>query len=171
LANDEIDDLTTTITGNGGENVINLTQVNITSPSSNITITGTPNDTFIFRVAGDFNVGNGTIRAAGGVTPNHILWYFPNTSNIKSPNGSWDGTILALNSPIQLDNTPSGLGPIRGAIIASDDVNNNQPWVFSTVSGLDLNAAPFQTVPEPATLGVLSCVAAVALSRRRPRPA
>lgn len=144
---------TGTITGNGGENVIDLTQVNMTN--GNVLISGTPNDTFIFRVSGDFNVGNSTIRVAGGVTPEHVLWYFPNTSSIKSPNGSWDGTILALKSPIQFDNTPSGLGFVHGAIIASDDVNNNQNWVFSVVSGFDIDHHPFTNIPEPVSLSML----------------
>jgi len=141
---------TGSVTGNGGENVIDLTQVNMTNGT--FTLNGTANDYFIFRVSGQFNVGNSSIRVAGGVTPNHVLWYFPNTSTIKSPNGAWDGTILALNSPVSFDNTPSGLGFVNGAIIASDDVNNNQPWVFSVVSGFDINYTPFVPIPEPSTV-------------------
>ncbi len=154
------------VTGNGGENVIDLTQVNMTNGA--FTINGTANDTFIFRVSGNFNVGNSSIRVAGGVTPEHVLWYFPNTSTIKSPNGAWDGTILALSSPVQFDNTPSGLGPNRGAIIASDDVNDNQNWVFSVVSGFDLNYHPFTAVPEPATviLGAIGLTGLIWMSRR-----
>jgi choice-of-anchor A domain-containing protein/MYXO-CTERM domain-containing protein len=155
------------VTGNGGENVIDLTQVNMSNGA--FTINGTANDTFIFRVSGQFNVGNSTIRVTGGVTPEHVLWYFPNTSTIKSPNGAWDGTILALNSPIQFDNTPNGLGFVHGAIIASDDVNNNQNWVFSVVSGFDIDHHPFTNVPEPASLmlALVAIVAIGALRRRR----
>jgi choice-of-anchor A domain-containing protein len=108
----QITNSTGTITGNGGENVIDLTQVNMTN--GDVLISGTANDTFIFRIGGQFNVGNSTIRVAGGVTPEHVLWYFPNESTIKSPNGSWDGTILALNSGVQFDNTPGGLGFVHG---------------------------------------------------------
>ena len=152
----QITNSTGTITGNGGENVIDLTQVNMTN--GDVLISGTANDTFIFRVSGQFSVGNSTIRVAGGVTPEHVLWYFPNESTIKSPNGSWDGTILALNSGVQFDNTPSGSGFVHGAIIASDDVNNNQNWVFSVVSGFDIDYHPFTNVPEPAT-GALALLA------------
>jgi choice-of-anchor A domain-containing protein len=102
------------------------------------------------------------------VTPEHVLWYFPNTSTIKSPNGAWDGTILALNSPVQFDNTPNGLGFVHGAIIASDDVNNNQNWVFSVVSGFDIDQHPFRNVPEPAT-GLLLAVAMLGMMARRDR--
>ena len=154
------------VTGNGGENVIDLTQVNMSNGA--FTINGTANDTFIFRVSTQFNVGNSTIRVAGGVTPEHVLWYFPNTSTIKSPNGAWDGTILALNSPVQFDNTPNGLGFVHGAIIASDDVNNNQNWVFSVVSGFDIDHHPFTNVPEPAT-GLLLAVAMLGMMARRDR--
>jgi choice-of-anchor A domain-containing protein len=153
------------VTGNGGENVIDLTQVNMSSGA--FSINGTANDTFIFRVSGQFNVGNSTIRVTGGVTPEHVLWYFPNTTTLKSPNGSWDGTILALNSPVQFDNTPSGLGFVHGAIIATDDVNNNQNWVFSVVSGFDIDFHPFQNVPEPASWTlVLAAVSAIGLRKR-----
>ena len=131
------------------------TQVNMSNGA--FTINGTASDMFIFRVAGQFVVGNSSIRATGGVTPNHILWDITGTNQtVKSPNGAWDGTILALSSGVQFDNTPSGLGPNRGAVIAADDVNNNQNWVFSTVSGFDLNYTPFTPVPEPSSIVLLS---------------
>jgi choice-of-anchor A domain-containing protein len=156
---------TGTITGNGGENVIDLSQVNMTNGT--VLINGTANDTFIFRVSGDFNVGNSSLRVTGGVTPEHVLWYFPNTSSITSPNGAWDGTILALSSPVQFDNTPNCLGFVHGAIIASDDVNNNQNWVFSVISGFDIDYHPFRNVPEPASWGLaLLALGATVASRR-----
>jgi choice-of-anchor A domain-containing protein len=162
-----ITNTTGTITGTGGQNVYDLTSVNMTN--GNVLINGTANDTFIFRVSGDFNVGNSTIRVTGGVTPNHVLWYFPNTSSIKSPNGAWDGTILALNSGVSFDNTPNGLGPVRGAIIASDDANNNQNYVFTVVSGFDIVNEPFTPViPLPATAGgVAVAMAALIIGRLR----
>ena len=149
----QITNSTGIITGNGGENVINLTGVNMTNGT--VLINGTANDTFIFRVSGDFNVGNSSIRATGGVTPDHILWYFPFNQTIKSPNGAWDGTILALNSGVQFDNTPNGLaGPSNGEIIASDDQFGNQSYKFSVVSGFDINHDPFvpASVPEPSSV-------------------
>jgi choice-of-anchor A domain-containing protein len=136
--------------------------------NGDVLISGTANDTFIFRVSGQFSVGNSTIRVAGGVTPEHVLWYFPNTSTIKSPNGAWDGTILALNSPIQFDNTPNGLGFVHGAIIASDDVNDNQNWVFSVISGFDIDHHPFTNVPEPVACTLaLMAIGAIGCLRRR----
>jgi hypothetical protein len=131
-------------------------------------INGTASETFIFRVSGQFSVGNSSIRVTGGVTPEHVLWYLPAANNvIKSPNGAWDGTILALNSGVQFDNTPSGLGPNNGAIIAADDVNNNQNYTFTTVLGFDLNTHPFTNVPEPATLGALAMSGLLLIRRRR----
>ena len=41
-------------------------------------------------------------------------------------------------------------------MIAADDVNNNQNWVFSTVSGFDQNYTPFTPVPEPSSIVLLS---------------
>jgi hypothetical protein len=139
---------TPTISLNAGENVIDLTEVNMTN--ADVLISGGANDTVIFRVSGQFSVGNSSIRVSGGLTPNHVLWYFPTSnSTIKSPNGAWDGTILALSSSVSFDNTPSALGACRGAIIAADDVNNNQTWSVTAVSGFDLNTQPFTPVPEP----------------------
>jgi PEP-CTERM motif len=173
VSGNQITNTTGTITGNGpgSENVIDLTQVNMTNGT--VLINGTASEDFIFRVSGQFNVGNSSIRATGGVTPDHILWYISGTNQtVKSPNGAWDGTILALNSGVSFDNTPSGLGACRGADIAADDVNNNQPWVFSTVSGFDINYAPFTSppgVPEPSTfvLAGLGVCGAFVLRRMR----
>ena len=156
----QIINTTGVITGANAENVYDLSQVNMTNGT--VLISGSASQTFIFRVSGDFNVGNSSIRTVGGATPDHVFWYFPNTSNIKSPNGAWDGTILALNSGVQLDNTPSSLGPVRGRVIASDDAANNQNYVFSIVSGFDI-----VTVPEPGTLGLLALAGLSFIRRRR----
>ncbi len=173
VSGNQITNSTGTITGHAGENIIDLTQVNLTNGS--VLINGTATETFIFRVSGQFSVGNSTIRVTGGVLPEHVLWYFPNTSTIKSSNGSFDGTILALHSPVQFDNTPTGLGPIRGAVIATDDVNNNQNWVFSTVSGfdiVDIDGHSFVPVPEPGSIilaGIAGAGALLLIVRRRCR--
>jgi choice-of-anchor A domain-containing protein len=173
VSGNQITNSTGTITGHAGENVIDLTQVNMTNGS--VLIDGTATETFIFRVSGQFSVGNSTIRVTGGAMPEHVLWYFPNTSTIKSSNGSFDGTILALHSPVQFDNTPTGLGPIRGAVIATDDVNNNQNWVFSTVSGfdiVDIDGHSFVPVPEPGSMflaGIGGAGAFLMVRRRRGR--
>ena len=156
----QITNTTGTITGlgHGAENVVDLTQVNMTN--GHVLIGGHSDEWFIFRVSGNFSVGNSTIRVTGGLTPDHVLWYFPNTSTIKSPNGAWDGTILALNSGVSFDNTPDDLGPVNGAIIAADDMNNAKGWEFKIVSGFDLNYSPYepeqpQSVREPAGLFLL----------------
>jgi hypothetical protein len=78
---------------------------------------------------------------------------------------------FGVNSPVSFDNTPSSLGPVRGAIIASDDVNNNQPWVFSVVSGFDINYTPFTPIPEPSTvvLGAFGLASLAVWKLRRSR--
>jgi choice-of-anchor A domain-containing protein len=166
VAGNKILNGTGTINLSAGENVINLTDVSMTNGT--VLLNGGVNDTVIFRVSGEFSVGNSSIRVTGGLTPNHVLWYFPNSSTIKSPNGAWDGTILALSSSVSFDNTPSGLGANRGAIIAADDVNNNQTWSVTSVSGFDLVTQPFTTVPEPASALLLGA-AMGALGLMRPR--
>jgi hypothetical protein len=144
--------------GAGHENVIDLTQVNMTS--GNFTIDGTADETFIFRVAGDFKMTNDQMLLSGGVTPEHVLWFFPNsTSTIHTSNSTWNGTILALGDGVTFDNSkPTAF---NGAIIAADDKNANQPYVFSYVSGAQIDFHPFTEPDPPGTPDTVPAPAAV----------
>jgi hypothetical protein len=96
----------TTITGNGGLNVINING-NITLGSSNsLILQGSASDVFIVNVTGTLSInGSAQLTLAGGVTSNHILYNFTASSgSISSQVGNvWYGTILAPNLSYSLD--------------------------------------------------------------------
>jgi choice-of-anchor A domain-containing protein len=130
-------------TGNGGLNVVNLTQgMNL---SGIISIQGTSSDTFIFNVFNSLAAGNGgDIILSGGITPGQILWNYVGTSganisgNLSDP---WQGTVLAPNAQIAASGRT-----FTGALIADDKISITGNPVF--------NYAGFApaAVPEPAAL-------------------
>src|SRR5207249_2444454 len=67
----------TTITGNGGVNVINVGSIVLVKQV--LTLKGGPNDYFILNVPGDYSLGSSQVVLTGGVTGNHVLWNFPGT--------------------------------------------------------------------------------------------
>jgi choice-of-anchor A domain-containing protein len=154
-----------TFTGNGGVNVIGLTNgINMTNGSA-ITISGSANDVFIFDVSSQFVSNNGgSIVLTGGVTADDILWNYTGTSAAAFTGGSvgsnyWDGTVLAPYAQINLHDRS-----FNGAYISGQNI--------SITSNPAINFMPFtppSSVPEPATyattLGALLCV--VGLVRRR----
>src|SRR5438132_990412 len=103
----------TTITGNGGLNVIAVESVDIVKET--LTISGGPNDIFIFNVAGDFIFNGSQMVLSGGVMANHILWNFPTAGSdilFFKPVAVANGTFLApLRSYIQ------DHGQLNGAVI------------------------------------------------------
>jgi len=62
---------TTTINGNGGTNVIDLSGINLSNGA--LTLNGSASDVFIVNVAGSITSSNSNIAISGGVTPNHVL--------------------------------------------------------------------------------------------------
>ncbi|MCE9556360.1 MAG: ice-binding family protein [Planctomycetes bacterium] len=148
-ANQALTNITSSMTitgaGAGSMNVYDLTDVKLTN--NTVSITGTSTEVFIFRVSGDFSVGNSQIRVAGGVTPEHVLWDVTGTGNeVKSPNGGWDGTLLALGRQVNFDNTP-GSTPLHGQIIATDDATATSNIKYTIVSGLEMEYHPFTLLP------------------------
>jgi choice-of-anchor A domain-containing protein len=87
---------TTTLTGNGGLNVINVGSIVLMKKV--LTLSGGANDIFIINVSGDFSVGATQVVLAGGVTAGHVLWNFPGggtTVQVFKDSTSVSGTILA----------------------------------------------------------------------------
>jgi len=85
----------TTLTGNGGLNVINVGSIVLVKKV--LTLKGGPNDIFIINVSGDFSMGSSQVVLAGGVTAGHVLWNFPGTgTSVKVYKGvtSASGTFL-----------------------------------------------------------------------------
>ena len=111
----------TTITGNGGLNVIAVESVDIVKQT--LTISGGPNDIFIFNVAGDFIFNGSQMVLSGGVMANHILWNFPTAGSdilFFKPVAVANGTFLApLRSYIQ------DHGQLNGAVIAGGTIKTH----------------------------------------------
>jgi hypothetical protein len=119
----------TTITGNGGLNVISLAGLQ----NAPLTLSGTANDIFVFNVTGDFNT-NRTMTLTGGVLASHILFNLTGTSgNIFQTAGgnSLYGTFLATQggnfqfSNLHLDgaliNTAGNVQFVSGSYISKFD--------------------------------------------------
>lgn len=98
-----------TITGNGGENVIDVTgSQGIHLSGGTLTISGGPNDFFIIDVSGSqgMQLSGNTNIVLNGVAANQVLWYFPGSANnIVQTSGQSDteGIFLAPNGGIQIN--------------------------------------------------------------------
>ncbi len=96
----------TTVTGNGGLNVI---QVNGDIKSSLI-LNGTASDVFIVNVTGTLRLfGSSTLGLGGGVTPDHVLYNFTGAGgNITTHGNVLNGTLLGLNYNFSVDGVFNG---------------------------------------------------------------
>lgn len=155
---------TQTITGNGGLNVINVGSVS----SPTLTISGGPDDTFVFNVSGSFD--SNRVMTLVGVTAGQILWNFTGTGTVFSTSGGnvLYGTFLAtgagqrfqfssLNLTGQLINTGGHIQFVSNSKMAFD------PFVPPA-------EAPPPPVPEPSSLllfGLGLIALAVVLRRSR----
>lgn len=158
---------TTTITGNGGLNVINIT--NVSSPT--LTISGGPDDIFVFNVSGAFS--SNSRMTLVGVTASQILWNLTGTGTVFSTSGGnvLYGTFLATHSTARFQFSNLNL---TGALI-------NTGGHIQFVSGSSIPTfAPFivpeappppPEIPEPSTLTLLGTglVAFAGVVRRRLR--
>jgi hypothetical protein len=134
----------TTITGNGGQNVISVgSGAGIHLSGGALTLSGGPSDTFIFQVtSGNFQLsGNTDIVLTGGVTPNHVFWDFQGSGGQVQTSGDSDttGIFIAPSEPIQ----------INGGTHNSEFITGDQ---FSAQSNPVINQIP---VPEPSTTALL----------------
>ena len=146
---------TTTITGNGGLNVIDV--ANITN--AKLTLSGTANDFFLFNVSNAIST-NQPMTLSGGVSPSNILFNLTGTGTVavfQTSGGDVSfGTYLATNGgKFQFSNLN-----LTGRLI-------NVGGDVQFVSGSMIPA-----VPEPGTfaligIGAIALVCAVREPRRR----
>ena len=141
---------TTTISGNGGLNVIDVGSIQ----NAPLTISGGPSDRFIINVSGSFQTNQP--MTLSGVTASQVLFNFTGTSGHVLQTSGGDvlyGTFLATDGGqfqfSELD--------LTGALINTD--GNVQ-----FVSGSQLTYAPFSTIPEPATIVVWSLLGGLAIA-------
>lgn len=142
----------TTITGNGGLNVIDVTNIH----NAPLTLSGSASDYFIINVSGEFQT-NQAMTLAGGVAASQVLFNLTGTGTVLQTSGGDQlyGTFLATDggqfqfSELDLD----------GALIDTD--GNVQFVSGSKIGTFDPFTVP-SPVPEPSTLS-LFCVALVGL--------
>jgi choice-of-anchor A domain-containing protein len=162
----------TTITGNGGLNVIKINgDINL-GGSNSLTLSGGASDIFVVNVTGSLTInGSSNLGISGGVTAGHVLWEFigPNGGNLTTQVGNTVfGTILAPNYSYS-----NADGEINGAIIAGALGSNAQTGssAIKLLSGYTANFVPFGTVPEPSSVVLavvgFGTVGLVAWCRRR----
>ena len=148
----------TTITGNGGLNVIDING-NITN---SITLKGGASDIFVVNVTGSLTLTGATGLLLSGINADQVLYNFDGSSgNISAQVGNTlDGTLLAPKYTIT-----NGDGNYTGEIIASGNI--------SLLSGATVTADDFIGVssPEPGTMVLIgSGLIALALFARKRLP-
>ena len=142
-----------TITGSGGQNVIRVTN-DIHLSGGNLTLSGGPNDTFIFNIAGTMELsGNTNIILSGGVNPSQILFNFLGTGSQVQTSGQSNTVGIFL--------APSRVFNINGGTHQSEFVSGMS---LSFQSNPVLIPVP-ETVPNIVIFGFIGCVL-VASSRR-----
>ena len=107
---------TTTFTGQAGQNVVDLTSINLTGAT--FTISGNSTETFVFNVSSTISLTGSSIALAGGVTANHVVFNLTSNGESASFTGSnINGTVLALNSSDSISvtgGTSNGAVYVRG---------------------------------------------------------
>ena len=115
----------TTFTGNGGQNVIQINgQVNL-GGASTLTIVGGPNDTFVFDISNQFQLSGGSNIVLNGVSPNQVIWYLPGNGNQVQTTGNSNTAGIFF--------VPSGQIQISGGVHVSE---------FIAGQGITLHSAP-----------------------------
>lgn len=129
----------TTITGNGGTNVIDVASIQ----NAPLTLSGNKNDFFIFNVTG--NISMNVAMTLSGVNASHILFNMTGASGTTfstSGGNKLYGTFLATKGVnFQFSNLD-----LTGALINTDAK-------VQFVSGCSIPTfVPFQSTPEPSTM-------------------
>jgi hypothetical protein len=106
----------TTINGNGGNNVIAVTSFNFNNKT--LTLNGGTDDVFVFNVARDFAFSHSQLVLTGGVTANHVIFNFTRAGSLVGiTNGSSVvGTFLDAHGSLTL----TGSASFSGELIAKN---------------------------------------------------
>jgi hypothetical protein len=127
----------TNIVGNGGLNVINLTEIN----NADFTLSGTSMDWFVFNVSD--KVQTNRPMTLVGVDPAHILFNLTGTGTVFQTSGGnvLSGTFLSPNGgDFQFSNLA-----LTGSLI-------NIGGDIQYVSGSKQTSVPLEVIPEPLTI-------------------
>ena len=133
---------TVTISGNGGLNVIDATNIQ----NSKLTLSGSANDFFVFNISGEVQT-NQPMTLSGGVLPSHILFNLTGSGTVLFQTSGGNvlyGTFLAANG---------GKFQFSNLDLTGELINIGGDVQF--VSGSDIPVySPF-TVPEPSVLSLI----------------
>ena len=119
-----------TIVGNGGQNVILVTQLIHLSGGNNLIISGGSSDTFIFNVTQGLKLDGGANIVLQGVSPSNVLFNFPGSGDQiqTSGNAVTAGIFLAPNRVIQVSGGSHNSEFISGQSLSfQSDAAVNQP--------------------------------------------
>jgi hypothetical protein len=133
------------ITGNGGQNVINVDGINL-GGSAKLALSGGANDFFFINDRGAFAMsGTSSIVLTGGVQASHVIFNVTGTGQTVNLSGGTvgQGTILAVNRDISVGYQLSG--SLIGALNHKIEIH----------SGAKVNGIEFQDAVPP-TEGSLS---------------
>jgi hypothetical protein len=156
----------TTITGNGGLNVI---AINGTIGNS-LTLSGSSSDVFVLLISGDINLnGSESLALGSAVSAANVLYVLTGNDNVTTKVGNTlNGTLLGVNSSFNLDGTFNGeiIGGGKGITLLSGAVVNGIAFQQCT-------PPPPATAPEPSTMALFGSglVTAGIVFRRRMRRA
>jgi hypothetical protein len=95
-----------TITGNGGQNVIDVTGNFHLSGGQNLTISGGASDTFYFNVPGGLQLDGNSNILLSGISPSQVVFYFPGSGGWAmqtSGNAQTSGIYLAPNGGFNIN--------------------------------------------------------------------
>jgi hypothetical protein len=130
-----------TINGNGGMNVIDVSGITLTNGV--LTLHGSASDTFVINDSGGFTFSNSTMALSGGLTSANVLINVTKDVAITGggTNPTFYGTILAPNSDISVhDDT------LNGALIGK---------TIEDTSGFKVNGPTAVPLPAPAVSGAV----------------
>ncbi|HEY1376790.1 MAG TPA: SdrD B-like domain-containing protein [Gemmataceae bacterium] len=134
----------TTVTGNGGLNVIAVNG----DLKASLILSGSSSDVFVVNVTGTATfTGNSVLGLTGGVTADHVLYNFTGASgNITSHVGNvFNGTLLAPHYSFNLDGTFNGeiIGGGKTIALLSGAKVHLIPFVSSVTTGANLSGSVY----------------------------
>ncbi len=105
----------TTVNGNGAQNVISVTSGINLGNGQTLTLSGGSSDTFIVNVAGGMTLADGSNINLSGVPPSQVLFNFTGSSLVQIGNANTSGIFLNVGGEIlvQTANTSASSFPER----------------------------------------------------------
>jgi choice-of-anchor A domain-containing protein len=134
-----------TVTGGAGINVVNLTNLVLSSSTDEVTLVAPSNGYFVINISGDFSLSNSAdIMVSGGLSKYNVLYNVTGTGNAVNFVDSTNSLQTVLQGIV--------LAPTRDITMTGSQVDGE---IISGNMNISLNYANVD-VPEPATLLLLA---------------